>query len=187
MANSAPTGWKTWVPGLKNGTKKLGTQLKNMPANDAADISAVVKLFENPASPIALPGAVSLERHDCIHVMLGRGLLPQDEAFVIGFTMGTSKKISGFAESLFKKATKYLYPHPYKFSDDHLVAFELGLKYGKTCKVTEIYEFPFEHFKDEKIGNIRRKLGINIGELRKIYAVEKILLPNSKESKRLGQ
>jgi len=99
--------------------------------------------------------------------------------------MGSSKYISGSAEGLFKKAAKYLYPHPYKFNDAHLIAFELGLKYGKACKVNEIYEFPFEHFKDEKIGNLRRKLGINIAELRKIYAVEKILLPNSKESKRL--
>jgi hypothetical protein len=185
MANAAPKGWQNWLPGLKNGSKKLKTALKTMPANDQQDISGVVKLFENPKSPIALPGAVSLERHDCIHVMLGRGLLPQDEAFVIGFTMGTSKYISGFAEGLFKKAAKYLYPHPYKFNDAHLIAFELGLKYGKVCKVNEIYEFPFEHFKDEKIGNLRRKLGINISELRKIYAVEKILLPNSKESKRL--
>jgi hypothetical protein len=187
MAKSAPNGWKDWVPGLNNGEKLLGKVIKSMPANESTDISGIVRLFENPASPIALPGAVSLERHDCIHVMLGRGLLPQDEAFVIGFTMGTSKYISGFAESLFKKAAKYLYPHPYKFSDAHLVAFELGMKYGKASKANEIYEFPFEHFKDEKIGKLRKKLGINISELKKIYAVEKILLPNSKESKRLGK
>lgn len=180
-----PKSYKDWVPSLNNSEKTLASVLKTMPANDAADISGIVKLFENPASPIALSGAVSLERHDCIHVMLGRGLLPQDEAFVIGFTMGSSKNISGFEESLFKKAAKYLYPHPYKFSSDHLIAFELGLRYGKACKVNEIYEFPFEHFKDEKIGKIRRKLGINITELKKIYAVERILLPNSKESKRL--
>jgi hypothetical protein len=31
-----------------------------------------------------------------IHVLLGRGLLAQDEAFVIGFTMGATKAVSGF-------------------------------------------------------------------------------------------
>ena len=187
MSVKKPTkiSYKDWNPGLDNSGKTLGAVLKTMPANEATDISGIVKLFENPASPIALPGAVSLERHDCIHAILGRGLLPQDEAFVIGFTMGSSKYISGFAESLFKKAAKYLYPHPYKFSSDHLIAFELGLRYGKACKVEEIYEFPFEHFKDIEIGKIRRKLGINIGELKKIYAAEKILLPHSRESKRL--
>jgi hypothetical protein len=184
-SKQAPAGWKDWNPTLKNGDKKLESVLKTMPANEQSDISSMVKLFENPASIVALPGAVSLERHDCIHVMLGRGLLPQDEAFVIGFTMGTSKYISGLAETIFKKASKYLYPHPYKFNDDHLVAFELGMKYGKICKVNEIYEFPFEHFKDEKISSIRRKLGINTSELKQIYKTEKIFLPNSKESKRL--
>lgn len=182
---SSQISYRDWHPGLDNSNKTLGSVLKTMPANEQQDISAVVKLFENPASPIALPGAVNLERHDCIHAVLGRGLLPQDEAFVIGFTMGTSKYISGFAESLFKKAAKYLYPHPYKFNDEHLMAFELGLRYGKACKVNEVYEFPFEHFKDIPLGIIRRKLGINISELKKIYAAEKILLPNSKESKRL--
>jgi len=88
MAKSAPTGWKDWNPMLNNGEKKLGTVLKTMPSNEQQDISSVVKLFENPSSPIALPGAINLERHDCIHVILGRGLLPQDEAFVIGFYHG---------------------------------------------------------------------------------------------------
>ncbi len=185
MKKKAPQAYVDWTPGLDNGEKTLKAELRTMPQNEQQDISAVVKLFENPASPIALPGAVSLERHDCIHILLGRGLLPQDEAFVIGFTMGTSKYISGFAEGLFKRASRYLYPKPYKFSKDHLFAFELGLQYGKVCKATEVYEFPFEHFHDEKIGRIRKKLGINIRELKQLYKAEKILLPKSKVSKRL--
>lgn len=183
--NPAPENYKDWNPGLANGEKTLVQVRKTMPSNEQTDISAIVKLFENPASPIALPGAVNLERHDCIHILLGRGLLPQDEAFVIGFTMGTSKYISGFAQGLFKKASRYLYPKPYKFSKDHLIAFELGLQYGKVSKANEIYEFPFEHFHDEKVSKIRKKLGINIGELKQLYRAEKILLPNTKVSKRL--
>ena len=31
-------------------------------------------------------------QHDCIHILLGRGLLPMDQAFVLGFTLGSSKK-----------------------------------------------------------------------------------------------
>jgi len=174
-----------WNPGLDNGAKTLAAVIKTLPANEPTDISAIVKLFENPASPIALPGAVNLERHDCIHILLGRGLLPQDEAFVIGFTMGTSKYISGFAHGLFKKASRYLYPKPYKFSKDHLIAFELGMQYGKVCKASEIYEFPFEKFTKDKLGILRKRLGIKISDLRQIYRTEKILLPDSKASKRL--
>ncbi len=174
-----------WNPGLDNGAKTLGAIRKTLPANEPTDISAIVKLFENPASPLALPGAVNLERHDCIHILLGRGLLPQDEAFVIGFTMGTSKYISGWAETLFKKASRYLYPKPYKFSKDNLIAFELGLQYGKVCKANEIYEFPFEKFTRHKLGNLRKRLGIKISDLKQIYKAEKILLPGTKASKRL--
>lgn len=182
---AAPMGWVDWNPGLDNNDKTLKAVMKTMPANEQTDISKIVKLFENPASPLALPGAVNLERHDCIHAILGRGLLPQDEAFVIGFTMGTSKYISGFAEGLFKKASKYLYPKQYKFSSEHLIAFEIGLRYGKVCKAEEIYEFPFEHFLDEKLGKIRKKLGISIAELKQLYKAEQILLPSTKSSKRL--
>lgn len=182
---SALTDYKDWNPGLDNGAKTLAAIIKTLPANEPQDISAIVKLFENPSSPIALPGAVNLERHDCIHIILGRGLLPQDEAFVIGFTMGTSKYIGGFAEGLFKKASRYLYPKPYKFSKDNLIAFELGLQYGKVCKANEIYEFPFEKFGKDKLKDLRKRLGIKVSDLKQIYRTEKILLPGTKASKRL--
>ena len=182
---SAPNGYMDWNPGLNNGAKTLGAVLKSMPANDQTDISAIVKLFENPASPLALAGAVSLERHDAIHILLGRGLLPQDEAFVIGFTMGTSKDISGLEEFIFKNASKYLYPKPYRFSENHMIAYQLGLQYGKVCKAERIFEFPFEKHEKKKISELRKKLGINVSELKRIYAAEKILLPKTKSSLRL--
>ncbi len=182
---NAPPGWMDWNPGLDNGNKTLRAVIKTMPANEQTDISAIVKLFENPASPIALPGAVNLERHDCIHAILGRGLLAQDEAFVIGFTMGTSKYIGSFTEALFKKISRYLYPKPYKFSKEHLIAFEIGMRYGKVCKAEEVYDFPFEHFLDEKLSVIRKKLGISITELKQLYKAERILIPATKSSKRL--
>ena len=52
------------------------------------DISWLVWLIENPKSPFHLHGAVTLRDHDHIHVLLGRGQANDDEAFVIGFTMG---------------------------------------------------------------------------------------------------
>lgn len=185
MKKKAPIGYQDWVPGLDNSEKKLKNVLATMPSNDPTDISKVVKLLENPASPLALPGAVSLERHDCIHILLGRGLLAQDEAFVIGFTMGTSKYISGLATGIFKKASRYLYPKPYKFTKEHLIAFELGLRYGIVCKATEVYEFPFEHFHEATIGELRRKMGIKVRDLKQLYRAEKILLPGTKVSNRL--
>ena len=61
---------------------------------EAEDVPFIIKLVENPKYDIGLfAGNVSLYNHDCIHLLLGRGLRVKDEAFVIGFTMGSTKKI----------------------------------------------------------------------------------------------
>src|SRR5712691_6681675 len=62
------------------------------------DIPYLVRFVENPQFDLPLVdifhGATSLETHDYLHVILGRGLLPKDEAFVIGFSMGSTGKVS---------------------------------------------------------------------------------------------
>jgi len=179
------SSYKDWNPGLSNGKKTLAEMKKTLPANSPDDISRIVRLLENPASPVALKGAVTLERHDAIHIVLGRGLLPQDEAFVIGFTMGTAKNIRKWEEFLFKGVSMYIYPKIYRFSRKHMKAYDLGLSYGKKCKVKKIYEFPFENCDHMKLNELRKILGIDVTELRKIYEKEKELLADTKCSKRL--
>lgn len=185
MANRKRISYRDWNPGLSNGDKTLKQVLDTLPANNPEDISMVVKIFENPKSPVALKGAVNLERHDCIHVVLGRGLLPQDEAFVIGFTMGTSKNISAFEEFIFKIVSTKLYPKIYRFSRKHMKAYKLGLEYGKSCKCEKIYDFPFENYLGDKVSSLRRRLGINIQELRQVFRVEKQFLKETICSNRL--
>lgn len=180
-----PIDWKKWNPGLDNGHLTMAEVLATLPGNKQQEISYVVKLFENPMSPFAFRGAISLARHDMVHIVLGRGLLPQDEAFVIGFTMGTSKDISAIEAQLFQWITKYLYPAPYNFTDNHLVAFRLGLEAGKLSKAEEIYAFPFEKHKKKKLADIRSKIGLDVEELKVSYRREQAMLPETKESKRL--
>lgn len=177
--------WKDWSPGLDNNRMTLKEAQDTLPGNDPEAINFLVRLFENPKSPIAFKGAISLERHDCVHILLGRGLLSQDEAFVIGYTMGTSRHISRLELSLFKLITKKLYPHPYKFSEKDLVAYNLGIEYGKLTKALPIFEFPFEEYMDKKLGEIRRLLDVRIADLKKLYAAEQVLVPGTKCSRRL--
>src|SRR5690606_37917555 len=113
------------------------------------------------------------------------GLLPQDEAFVIGYTMGTAGNISEIESGLFKLITKKLYPHPYKFSNADVVAYNLGLQLGKLNPVGRIYEIPLEAMMEKNLGELRREVGIDIAALRGVYGAEKILVPDSKESLRL--
>lgn len=177
--------WKDWNPGLSNQEQTLKQAHASLPGNDPEAINFIVRLFENPKSPIAFKGAISLERHDCVHILLGRGLLPQDEAFVIGYTMGTSKSLSTIEAGVFKLITKHLYPEPYKFCSDDLVAYNLGLEYGHLCRRPKIYDFPFEDRMNSTLAEIREEFGIDIEQLRKIYACEQVLIPGSTCSKRL--
>lgn len=177
--------WKDWTPSLDNGDLTLGEVHETLPGNNPDDISAVIRLFENPESPIAFKGAINLPRHDCVHIVLGRGLLPQDEAFVIGYTMGTSKNISLLESWLFSLITRYIYPHPYKFDEAHQKVLKMAIEAGKQSKVQKIYEFPFENCMDVKLKDLRKIIGVSVEELKAFYRVEQILIPDTKESKRL--
>lgn len=181
----AKKSWKEWSPGLDNQQQTLGDVLKTLPGNNAGSINFWVRLFENPNSPIAFPGAISLERHDCMHILLGRGLLSQDEAFVIGFTMGTSPDINNFQTWLFKAFTEYLYPKPYNFTKDDLLIFDLALNAAKDFAIQAIYDFPFEDHTNRTLAELRSKLNIDIQQLKNLYRQEQDLLPDSFCSKRL--
>ena len=61
---------------------------------------------------------MTLEQHDYIHILLGRGLTLMDEAFVIGFTMGSTDRVSTREQNLFSFINQVLYPKPYRFTED---------------------------------------------------------------------
>jgi hypothetical protein len=177
--------WTTWNTGLDNDHETLGKIYASLPGFDQSDISPLVQLLENPQSPVAFTGSIDLFGHDCIHILLGRGLLAQDEAFVIGFTMGTSKTIGRLQRALFKFAARFLYPSIYRFSTDDCKIFELGIEAGKLSQCSEIYKANFRSFLSEPVGKIRATLGIDAEFLQRIYAEEAILLPNTVVSARL--
>ncbi|MCH2037810.1 MAG: hypothetical protein MK137_04380 [Rickettsiales bacterium] len=181
----ATTSWKEWAPGLNNDTKTLGEMLETLPGNNPESINFIVRLFENPSSPIALSGAITLERHDCIHILLGRGLLPQDEAFVIGFTMGTVPTLRNIETWLFKKISQHLYPKPYNFNQSHLEVYDIGLQAGKEFDAESINTIPLETYTGLTMAEIRQKVGIDTEKLKIIYRKEHDLYPDSPASKRL--
>ena len=180
--------WKDWYPGLNNGHLTLREVWKTLPGATAVEISWHVRMFENPASPISFTGAIELHPHDCIHILLGRGLLNQDEAFVIGYTMGTNKSIPRWQLWSFKKIAQYFYPYPYKFRKNDVIAYDLGVGYGLVdSKIDCVQDMPLfsDRYLDAKIENTRKEMGINVAELRAWYKEEQSLIPDTKESLRL--
>lgn len=183
----AKVSWKDWCPGLDNDERTMRQVLATLPAAPAEAIPWIVRLFENPEGWLRLHGAVDLAHHDMIHVLLGRGLLGQDEAFVIGFTMGSTKAVSWAEEWWFKFAASNLYPVPYRMPRKILAAYELGLEAGRGMGVRNIHRAVDDSMLDRPLGDVRRTLGIDPAVLRRFYARERAILRGTAASERLPE
>lgn len=177
--------WRQWFPGLDNDHRTLREVIGTLPAAPPAAIPWIVRLFENPQGWLRLHGAVDLANHDRIHVLLGRGLLDQDEAFVIGFTMGSTKSVSRLERWFFKCAVSHLYPDPYRIPWPILAAYDLGLEAGREMGARNIHLALNDSMLDRRLGDLRRELGIDTRRLREFYARESEALPNTPASRRL--
>jgi hypothetical protein len=177
--------WRTWFPGLDNDDLTLRQVLATLPAAPPQAIPWIVRLFENPQGWLRLHGAVDLASHDMIHVLLGRGLLGQDEAFVIGFTMGSTQAVSPLERWFFKTVVAHVYPDPYRIPWRMLAAYDLGLEAGRTLGVHDIHRAVGPALLDRSLGDARRQLGIDTRRLREFYARERAALPDTPASQRL--
>ena len=74
----------------------------------------------------------TLHDHDHIHVLLRRGQANNDEAFVIGFTMGNDDRTKSWEVKLFKLISRWFYPKAEKFTKNQLKIFDSGFKYGRS-------------------------------------------------------
>ncbi len=178
---------ENWHHPLSNGNSTLQRELGTMSNFKLAqqDIPFIIKVTENPKyiTSKLFTGAVDLFSHDCIHVLLGRGLLVKDEAFVIGYTMGSGKKMSRWRRNLFLFVTKYLYPEGYRFTEEERYIFYSGVMAGSQCS-TDLSKVDFNKLLDYKVQGVREKLGIDKELLRCYYCTEEKLFKD-KESQRL--
>ena len=177
------------VPLFSNG-KKLKTALKEMDdwRLESKDIPWIIKAIENPKSLLCefgiFPGCVNLFSHDCIHIILGRGILPKDEAFVIGFTMGTTRRVTSIQKSIFKFVTRFLYPEGYTFGPDEHKIFEIGLRSAGSMPCPDFSKLDLTTFTRYTIKEARKRLGIDVPRLIADYTVERSRYASS-ESQRL--
>ena len=173
-----------WTP---KGDKKLKTFIKEMEPFKLhqEDVPLIIKFIENPKYKTSklFTGAVDLFTHDCIHALLGRGLLPKDEAFVIGYTMGSGKQMARWRRNLFMFCAKYLYPEGYKFGEEERFIFNLAVVAGSKCDV-DLSNVDFHDLLDLRISEIRRDLKISYEIIKHCYGLEKRCF-SSIESKRL--
>ncbi len=180
--------WDEWNPGLDTDDMTVAEVLASMPAAEAEDVPEVIKKYENPESPDALPGSISLERHDCIHVILGRGLHVQDEAYVIGVTMGAASDFTCEDMETFIRVSTQEYPKHWRFEEEHIASYRLGVGYASEhLKGKDLHLIPLEspEWMNKTVREIRKHFGLVKEEMRAYYRKEALLSPGSRATNRL--
>lgn len=152
-------------------------------------IPLIIRIMENPKFNIGgktlFHGAVTLHQHDCIHIVLGRGLLPKDEAFTIGFTMGSTHEVSTTEENLFALIAQNFYPDVYKFSAEDAEVFHDAIKLGAISHCTPLTRFNFDAVQHLSLKAIREHVGIESELLAAYFAIEGRRYGHCIESRRL--
>jgi hypothetical protein len=161
--------------------KKIGLRQEKIPF--------IVQLVENPRYELPgieiFPGAADLPTHDCIHILLGRGLASIDEAFVLGYTMGSTNRLNATEEALYTFFAKNLYPEGYKFGDDEVRVFRDAVRLAYIAGSASLAEVDYRQHYDKTLKELRQQLGIDEGLLRAYYSLEKKRFPTHAASQRL--
>jgi hypothetical protein len=191
MPRAAKPYWREWHVPLSAAGRTLGEAYRSLGASglEQREVPLVVQLVENPRFDLPgieiFSGAADLRTHDYIHILLGRGLLPKDEAFVLGFTMGSSNRVGVLEERLYTLIARYLYPTNYRFDDADVQVYGDAVRLGYVSDCRSLAEVDFEPLLERPLGAIRRELGIEEDLLRAYYAIERRRYPQAAESQRL--
>ena len=188
---SKPLSYEDWHIPFSRDDLTLGQARASLAALGAKqeEIPLMIQLVENPRFDIPgvdiFHGAVDLKTHDCIHIILGRGLLPKDEAFVIGFTMGSTNKVTTLEENLYAWFSKHLYPKVYQFDDEAIRIFKDATKLGYISDCDPLDEVDYGKYTDWTLRDIRRDIHLEPDLILAYFRVEQKRYPASKASQRL--
>jgi hypothetical protein len=174
-----------WQPADGSGGVTLETVYRSLPGSPSESVPFAVRLLENPKSSLALPGAVDLFGHDCIHAVLGRGLLPQDEAFVLGFTMGTDPAHRFHHEHLFRFCARWLYRGAYRFSRTDAEVFAFAVRAGRTSGAVSLASVDFRALWHLPLTEVRRRVAVDTAFLGQVHAEERARWPGTPAGARL--
>lgn len=148
----------------------LKNSLQNINGDEQSAIPFMVQFLENPNSIFPLPGKINLYNHDCLHILLDRGLSLFDEAFIVGFTMGSDIKTNRFHLAVFKILSSLFYPKSYKFSRKQFQLFDVAFNYGRRLKVKNLNYVDFKAHENKTVEELRTLFGIDMEEVKQCFA-----------------
>ena len=190
-APAQPDAWRKWHVPLSQHRTTLEAAYGSLRsiALKQREVPLLVQLVENPRFDLPgieiFSGAANLRQHDYLHILLGRGLLPKDEAFVLGFTMGSTNRVGSVEETLFTLIARYLYPKSYRFDDEDVAVYKDAVRLGYISDCKPLAGIRFAPMVDWSLRRIRKAVGLESDFLRAYYAIEARRYPNSPESQRL--
>jgi hypothetical protein len=182
---------KTWIVPLREEKRTLADALQSLLSvgNPAEEVPLMVRLAENPHFHFGglgfFKGRVTLEQHDCIHILLGRGLTIIDEAFTIGFTMGSTNRVGSTEESLFAFIAGSLYPKPYRFTPEAVQVFKDAVHLGYISDCTPLDTVDMTSLMPLPLGEARAAIHLEPDLLAAYYRIEARRYPKSLASQRL--
>ena len=116
------------------------------------EVPLIIQWVENPRFDLPgvdlFHGATDIVKHDYIHILLGRGIQSKDEAFVLGFTMGSTNRVTTAEERLYTFFAKYLYPRAYRFTEEETHVYKDAVKLGFISDCQPLSEVDYTPYLD---------------------------------------
>jgi len=159
------------------------------PLKSAAELPLMLRLQRDPdlsfLGQLVFRAGLDQRQHDCIHILLGRGLLPLDQAFTLGFTIGCSKKGSVPEHKLNGEVGRHFYRNIPLFNEAEGAVFREGIKLAYMSFCAPLENFDFAPWYDQTLCELRGAVGVDTEILLAYYAVEKHRYPHAHASQRL--
>lgn len=153
------------------------------------DMPLMLRLQRDPdlsfLGQLVFRAGMDQRQHDSIHLLLGRGLLPLDQAFVLGFTIGCSKKGSMPEHKLHGEVGRHFYRNVPLFNEAEGAVFKEGIKLAYMSFCAPLENFDFTPWHDLTLRELRDAAGVEAELLLAYYAVEKHRYPHVLASQRL--
>lgn len=187
-------GWKNFYIPLSNEEITLREAYEKMKEvrSSQSEVPLIIQLVENPKYDNFItrfffdpfPGKVSLLYHDYIHLILGRWMLMKDEAFVIGFTMGSNDNMFTWRLMLYSFVARFLYRKPWKFDKQDVRIFWDAANTWRVSDTKSLSKANLNEYLDLPLKEIRKILGIEEDLLKAVYKVHAKRYPDDIASQR---
>lgn len=109
-----------------------------------------------------------MDVHDIIHCILDQDLSPRGEAVVIGYTMGSTRRMTDFKNMLYRMVSRFLYPTNYRFTATETIVYGKVLMLGEITCMYDLSRLDYTELMDDTLDVVRRKLGIELIHLQNL-------------------